>query len=174
MFFTSPSRYLFAIGLPHQHLALEGSYPLSSDSIIKLPYSLHDHCRTSCSLRGFHTRRLRHSRQIRKQTDARDDRASPHFLRGQVPIGFRVGLFRFHSQLLTESLLISFASLIYMLKFRECIRYPRVDVEDANAWGSHFSWSYSLTPLLWSATYEFQSLGASFHLEGCATDIDRR
>lgn len=32
--------------------------------------------------------------------------------------GFRVGLFRFHSQLLTESLLISCTPLSYMLKFR--------------------------------------------------------
>lgn len=37
---------------------------------------------------------------------------------GVYPPGFRDGLFRFRSQLLTESQLISCTALIYMLKFR--------------------------------------------------------
>lgn len=35
-----------------------------------------------------------------------------------MPLGFRDGLLRFRSQLLTESQLISYTALIYMLKFR--------------------------------------------------------
>lgn len=52
-------------------------------------------------------------------------RGVPTFPAANKHRGFRVGLIRFHSQLLTESLLISYASLIYMLKFRECIRGVR-------------------------------------------------
>jgi hypothetical protein len=56
--------------------------------------------------------------------------------------GFRVGLIGFHSQLLTESLLISFAPLIYMLKFRETSAEREFETNaqlktEAFSWATH-------------------------------------
>lgn len=54
---------------------------------------------------------------FRGKSEDLSDPFIPHISRTLRP-RFRVGLFPFRSQLLRESLLISFPPLIYMLKFR--------------------------------------------------------
>lgn len=109
VFCTVPSRYLCAIGIAHQHLALEGLYLPSSASIIKLAYS--------SAYRGHHKSDPPYATITLIGAAVPNGFGgfgvlcsigadSPH-LPGANP-GFRDGLIGVHSQLLTESLLISF------------------------------------------------------------------
>jgi len=84
----------------------------------------------STSLRGYYALWHRYSTRISRGFGRATLTGSPYISRTPVRTwGFRDGLFGFHSQLVTESLLISFASLIYMLKFRECIRGAGVGID---------------------------------------------
>lgn len=166
--FTVPSRYLCAIRVLPENLALEGSYLPYSACTIKQAYS---HCcpraevathiypfsrRTYAHVQGYNLLRLRYStefcaappllflvssakscseiicKHFRRQSSMLPHIVLPPLRRGD----FRVGLLHFHSQLLMQSQLISFTSLIYMLKLREFAGTP-----------DHYS-----APVHWSST----------------------
>jgi hypothetical protein len=116
MLFSFPLRYLFAIGYSLSYLALDGQHHPYSASTFKLTYSrarplLAPPTRSHVTLCvpgsqpgtvGFAIARLTLRLQVPKPQGAE---------------GFGLGLIPVRSQLLGESLLISFPPLTYMLKF---------------------------------------------------------
>lgn len=109
---TFPLRYLYAIGNLFRDLALEEYYLPSSDCTFKQTYSIPPQPQLPHHrLRGFNALWRRGSNGFASGAVCLNQGDQPHIARPPVKaVGFRDGLCRVHSQLLTASLLISFGS----------------------------------------------------------------
>lgn len=115
--FSFPLRYLFAIDHTLSYLALDGQHHLYSVSTFKLTYSQESSNSQITSATEFNGRGSWVSARCTDILCLRNqpfDHRSPS---SQGAEGFSLGLLPFRSQLLGESLLISFPPLTYMLKF---------------------------------------------------------